>query len=41
MYYKINKGMYGLKQAPLLAYNFQVKNLQPYGYYPMPPIIGI
>ena len=34
--------MYGLKQAALLAYNFLVvKNLQPYGYYPIPHSIAI
>ena len=34
--------MYGLKQAALLAYNFLVvKNLQPYGYYPIPHTICI
>ena len=31
IYCEINKGMYGLKQAPLLAYNFLEKILQLYG----------
>ena len=41
IYCEINKGMYGLKQAALLAYNFLVKKLQPYGYNPIPHTIGI
>ena len=41
IYCDINKGMYGLKQAALLAYNFLVKNLLPYGYYPIPHTIRI
>ena len=41
IYGEINKGMYGIKQAPLLAYNFLLKNLQPYRYYPIPHTIGI
>ena len=35
------KGMYKLKQVACLAYNFLVNNLLPYGYYPIPHIIGI
>ena len=34
VYGKISKGIYGLKQAALLAYNNQ-KNLLPYGYTPV------
>ena len=41
LYCEINKGMYGFKQAALVAYNFLVKNLQPYEYYPIPHRIGI
>ena len=41
VYIKINKGMYGLKQAALLAYNRLVKLLQPHGYYPEPNTNGI
>ena len=33
--------MYGLKQAALLAYNFLVENLEPYGYHPILHTIGI
>ena len=32
IYCKIIKGMYGLKQAALLAYNYLKINLAPYGY---------
>ena len=41
IYFEINRGMYGLKQAAFLAYNFLVQNLQPYGFYPIPLTIGI
>ena len=42
IYCEINKGIHGLKQAALFAYdNFLVKNLQPYGYYPIPNTIDI
>ena len=34
IYVRINKGMYGLKQAAVLAYNGLVRNLKPHGYYP-------
>ena len=40
-YCEINKGMYGLKGAALLAYNFLVKKLQPYGYHHIPHTIVI
>ena len=30
-YCKIKKGMYGLKQVALLAYNFLKQNLEPHG----------
>ena len=36
VYIKIKKGMYGLKQAALLAYNHLVNILEPFGYYPCP-----
>ena len=35
------KGMYELKQAALLAYDFLAKNLKPYGYYLIPHTEGI
>ena len=33
---KLLKECFGLKQTALLAYNFLVKNLKPYGYYSIP-----
>ena len=41
VYCKIKKGMYGLKQAALLAYNFLQKNLASFGYKPIPHITGL
>ena len=41
VYFKITKGMYGLKQAAKLAYDQLVKNLAPHGYYPVPNTVGI
>ena len=41
VYIRINKGMYGLKQAALLAYEHLVANLAPHGYYPVPHSPGI
>jgi hypothetical protein len=41
VYIRINKGMYGLKQAALLAYDQLVRHLVPYGYYPVPHCPGI
>lgn len=38
VYIKINKGMYGLKQAALLAYQQLVQFLKPAGYTPIPNI---
>ena len=37
IYIKIKKGMYGLKQAAILAYNNLKENMAQYGYH---PIIG-
>ena len=34
IYIKIQKGMYGLKQAAVLAYKNLIKNLAPFGYAP-------
>ena len=34
VYVKIKKGMYGLKEAAVLAYNQLVKFLEEHGYYP-------
>ena len=36
IYIKILKGMYGLKQAAVLAYENLIKNLEPFGYEPIP-----
>ncbi len=36
IYIKIKKGMYGLKQAAILAYNHLIQNLQNDGYEPIP-----
>ena len=41
IYCKIKKGMYGLKQASLLAYNFLKEKLAPHGYHPIPHTIGL
>ena len=40
IYCEINKGIYGLKQAALLAYNFLVTNLEPYRYHLIAHTIG-
>ena len=41
VYIKIKKGMYGLKQAAILAYQRLVKLMKPFGYYPEPCTTGI
>ena len=41
VYIKIKKGMYGLRQAAVLAYNNVVRLLEPYGYAPVPGTQGI
>ena len=41
VYIKIKRGMYGLRQAAILAYNQLVANLKPYGYYPIPHTVGM
>ena len=41
IYIKIKKGMYGLKQASILAYHQLVKILKPHGYYPEPHSVGM
>ena len=33
VYIEIRKGMYGLKEAGILAFNYVVENLKPYGYH--------
>jgi hypothetical protein len=41
VYVKIIKGMYGLKQAAILAYNNLVKHLKSHGYEPVPFTTGL
>ena len=41
VYVKIKKGMYGLKQAAILAYENLMNNLRQYGYRPVPHALGI
>ena len=41
IYIEINKGMYGLKQAAILAYIELTKNLAKYGYYPITGTVGL
>ncbi len=41
IYVEIQKGMYGLIQAAVLAYNQLVSFLYRYGYYPVPHCVGV
>ena len=41
IYVRTKKGMCGLKQAAILAYNHLVKNLEPHGYFPIPHTTGL
>ena len=41
IYMRIKKGMYGLKQAAILAYKQLVKHLEPYGYAPVPHSLSL
>ena len=41
VYIKIKKGMYGLKQAAILAYKQLKKHLEPYGYEPVPTSLSL
>ena len=41
VYIRIRKGMYGLRQAAILAYNNIVRLLEPHGYAPVPGTQGI
>ena len=41
IYIKIKKGMYGLKQAAVLAYNQLKTNLKPAGYTPIIGTVGM
>ena len=41
IYIKIVKGIYGLKQAEIIAHNELIKNLAPYGYAPVQHTPGL
>ena len=41
IYVKIKKGMYGLEQAAILAYQHLVNNLAPFSYTPIPHTVGL
>ena len=41
IYIKIKKGMYGLKEAAILAYNKLIHHLTPRGCYPIPGTSGL
>ena len=41
VYCQVNKGMYGLKQAAILAYKLLVKRLKARGYHPIPLTTGL
>ena len=41
VYVEIRKGMYGLKEAAILAYKQLIRNLLPYGYRPIPLSPGL
>ena len=36
VYNKIIKGLYGIKQAAIIAYNQLISYMEPHGYYPVP-----
>ena len=41
VYIKIAKGMYGLKQAAILAYTKFISIFKPFGYHPIPHTVGM
>ena len=41
VYIKIIKGMYGLKQAAIIAYNHLIYPMEPHGYYLVPFKTGL
>ena len=41
VYVRNKKGLYGLKQTAILAFDQLVKHLEPYGYYPLPNTMGM
>ena len=40
VYIEIRRGMYGIKDAGILAFNYVVENLAPYVYHPVKYIAG-
>ena len=41
VYVRIKRGMYGLKQAAILAFEYLVSNLSQYGYHPLPHTLSV
>ena len=41
IYMRIEKGMYGLKQAGIIAYQELVKHMPPFGYHPVKHTPGL
>ena len=41
VYIKIIKGMYGLNQAAIIAYNQLIYHMKPHGYYSVPFTTGL
>ena len=41
IYIKIRKGMHGLKEADILAFNYITENLVPHGYHPVRYTAGL
>ena len=41
IYIKIKKGMYGVRQAAIMAYNNLQKSLKPFGYAPLISTVGV
>ena len=41
VYIRINKGMYGLRNAAILAYNNLKRKLAPFGYFPVESTVGL
>ena len=41
LYIKIIKGIYGINQASIIAYNQLISHMEPHGYYPVPFKTGL
>ena len=41
VYIKTIKGVYGIKQASIIAYNQLIYHMEPHGYYPAPFTTGL